>query len=312
MGISVSVPCIADTKSDNGAPPDIVTRYLSSQVVQPLNSAYSSLQVIQGGLDAIFMAKGITIQNKTGYGDEDCVDESPEEGLARLLLDSKASCLDAMNIIESVTMYDRLIRSLTILSPRLFGIKEVINECIFLNLKQTTSKGVDVIFISDGINDIEVKADRHQTLRMLGSLIRMGAKVSNYGDSIEVKFVHILSMDIPWENTTVSPPDAENSLIDGFIRISVKDKGFGLTSAQIENLKQHFIEFSSPEHHDGQGYSLDIWVANKIATMHGGKIGIYSDGSHKGTVFYIDLPIQCTYVPVSRPISGPNSLRSTR
>lgn len=290
MGTGVSSPaCNADeiVERSNFAN-DVITRYLGMQIVQPLNTAYSSLQIIQDGLDeAVANRRNIKLQLNASD------DLQNEAGLARLTIDSKAACLDAMNIIESVTLYDRLVRGLILLSPKLFFIKQAISECIVLNEKQTEALGVMVMSNFDMKTDIVLKADRHHLLRMLGSLIRGGAKVTDYGDYIEVKYQLISSMDVPWEDISSEVDVPKDDKEYPFMRISVTDRGQGRTPAQIEALGHHFVEFVPPERQDGQGYSLEIWLANKFAKMHGGKLSIYSAGHGKGSTFYFDLPVLC-------------------
>lgn len=129
--------------------------------------------------------------------------------------------------------------------------------------------------------------------------------MTKYGEELLVKFQLIPSLDVPWQADSKWFGEGKMDIDDCFVRISVIDNGPGLSSSQIDNLESHWIEFVAPELQDGQGYGLEVWVANKIAKMHGGKMAVYSAGRRKGAAFYIDLPLQCSSPPSRALSAGP-------
>jgi len=78
------------------------------------------------------------------------------------------------------------------------------------------------------------------------------------------------------------------------IKISIKDNGIGITSQEKENL---FTQFGKIERY-GQGLDiisngsgLGLYISKKIIELHGGEIGVESEGRNRGSIFYFTLPI---------------------
>lgn len=104
-----------------------------------------------------------------------------------------------------------------------------------------------------------------------------------------------------------------------FIRISVKDSGVGISKEDQRRLFREIVQFDAAKLQKGQGSGLGLWskfpimlslyfaprhllnlhvltflclaVSSRIVRLHGGKIGVESEGDGTGSVFYIDLPI---------------------
>jgi signal transduction histidine kinase len=81
-------------------------------------------------------------------------------------------------------------------------------------------------------------------------------------------------------------PDSEN--ISG-IRIAIADTGIGITSENIKQLFQPFVQIANllGERHEGNG--LGLILAKQIVELHNGKISVYSI-ENAGSCFTIELP----------------------
>jgi len=95
-----------------------------------------------------------------------------------------------------------------------------------------------------------------------------------------------------------TPPEGKISItserINENIKISFKDTGIGLTEKEKETI---FREFGKIEKY-GQGYDIEtegtglgLYISKKIIELHGGEIGVKSEGKNKGSTFYFSLPI---------------------
>jgi signal transduction histidine kinase len=73
---------------------------------------------------------------------------------------------------------------------------------------------------------------------------------------------------------------------NGGVRIMVSDTGRGIDPAdapRIFNLFTRGVE-------DGEGFGVGLALARSIVEMHGGSLGVQSEGIGKGATFTIDLP----------------------
>jgi len=71
--------------------------------------------------------------------------------------------------------------------------------------------------------------------------------------------------------------------------VSVHDQGPGLTSGQLDRI---FAPFESEQHSLGLG--LGLYLARRIAQMHGGDVWAESRGPGKGSTFVLALPLAGT------------------
>jgi signal transduction histidine kinase len=73
---------------------------------------------------------------------------------------------------------------------------------------------------------------------------------------------------------------------DGGIRITVSDTGRGIDPAEASRIFQPFTRAVQ----EGEGFGVGLAVARSIVEMHGGSIGVLSEGIGKGARFTIELP----------------------
>lgn len=78
---------------------------------------------------------------------------------------------------------------------------------------------------------------------------------------------------------------------DGFIHLSVKDYGVGITQHEQERLFQLFYRGENASD-TAQGYGLGLYFCYQLIQAHGGKIQVDSSGqSGNGTTFHLYLPV---------------------
>jgi signal transduction histidine kinase len=76
------------------------------------------------------------------------------------------------------------------------------------------------------------------------------------------------------------------------VRIVVQDTGIGLHAEDISKLFNLFSRGEGGEKTDSEGVGIGLYVARKIVEAHHGKIWAESEGLHKGSRFYVELPTQ--------------------
>lgn len=78
---------------------------------------------------------------------------------------------------------------------------------------------------------------------------------------------------------------------DGWVWLSVADKGMGIEKKDIPHIFERFYRADSARSREGAGgYGLGLAIAKRIAEMHKGTISVESQVG-KGTVFTVKLPI---------------------
>lgn len=74
------------------------------------------------------------------------------------------------------------------------------------------------------------------------------------------------------------------------IRIRIKDEGVGIGDEDIERIFSKFVRADNPLSHRVGGNGLGLYLAQKIVTLHGGKITVKSIPD-KGSTFTVTLPV---------------------
>lgn len=79
---------------------------------------------------------------------------------------------------------------------------------------------------------------------------------------------------------------------EGRARISVADSGIGIDTSDHEVIFRPFEQTLDARRRTGnQGLGLGLCIAKAIVEMHGGTIGVKSDGLGRGATFTVELPL---------------------
>lgn len=76
-----------------------------------------------------------------------------------------------------------------------------------------------------------------------------------------------------------------------YCRIQFIDKGFGLNKKDIKKIFKKFYRVQDRETHHIEGAGLGLFISSEILKNHKGRIQVESEGSGKGSVFTVSLPL---------------------
>jgi signal transduction histidine kinase len=145
------------------------------------------------------------------------------------------------------------------------NLLDVINHVIEKNRHLFDENKVDIRSRVD--KKVSVRADKLGLEELFDNLITNAVKYSPNGCSIVI--------------------DAEEG--KGFVTVSVKDKGVGLTEEQICHVFDEFYK-ADQSRHDLESSGLGLSICKRIVEMHGGCIWAESPGLGKGTTMFFTLP----------------------
>lgn len=72
--------------------------------------------------------------------------------------------------------------------------------------------------------------------------------------------------------------------------VEVRDSGSGLSPEQQKRLFHEIVQFNAKAQQGGGGSGLGLWISRQILELHGGSVGVYSDGPGKGSLFSFSVP----------------------
>ena len=101
-------------------------------------------------------------------------------------------------------------------------------------------------------------------------------------------------MDNLLSNAIKYGPNGGDIIINGTIEkdhviISIVDSGIGMTEDQIDHAFDEFYK-TDPSRHDLDSSGLGLSICKRIVELHGGNVGVKSQGLGKGSTFYFSLP----------------------
>ena len=138
--------------------------------------------------------------------------------------------------------------------------------------RQNPRKGKAIEYSLRLSGDALVEMDRVLIRRLISNLIANAVDASQPGGRIDIEIVRLLKID------------AE---IDWF-RVRVTDHGSGIPSENLNRIFQPYFTTKKTGDED-RGFGLGLAICRKIASLHGGSLGISSEVG-KGTVVSLDLP----------------------
>lgn len=76
----------------------------------------------------------------------------------------------------------------------------------------------------------------------------------------------------------------------GILLISIIDSGPGVSKDDQKKLFHEYVQIRPGALQKGQGTGLGLSISKSIVALHGGHIGMFSDGHGHGSTFFIELP----------------------
>jgi signal transduction histidine kinase len=105
-----------------------------------------------------------------------------------------------------------------------------------------------------------------------------------------------------------TPPDGVitvmANVVDGCLRIRIKDTGVGLEAGALERIFAMFEQSRPPSGQIASGLGIGLSLSRQFAEMHGGSVRASSEGLGKGSEFVVSLPVLSA---VRAPAAGAHS-----
>jgi signal transduction histidine kinase len=118
-------------------------------------------------------------------------------------------------------------------------------------------------------DSIEIEADPRRLQQVLWNLILNAIKFTPQGGAVQVTISRV--------------PDKQ------VLHIRVSDSGRGIALADLPHV---FGAFTLQTEANASGLGLGLYIARSIVELHGGTLGVASDGIDQGSSFTIELPLR--------------------
>ena len=147
---------------------------------------------------------------------------------------------------------------------------DIIDNTIFDFSGESRARGIEIIFLKPNNAIPHINADKEKVRVILQNLIENAIKYSNYHGKI---FISIKLND------------------DGFVEVSVKDSGIGISEDSKKKIFEKFYRTEKAQKKEAMGSGIGLYTVKKITEAHGGKVYFESEEGH-GTTFFFTLPVK--------------------
>ncbi len=254
---------------------------------------------------AVFAGSGLTIVNARDSGEES--DRRHNEFIAMLshelrnpmtpidgaISAAKRLCVEDERAVEMLTVAQRQMRHLRTLVDDLLDAARLKHGK--LAIKHSDTSLSEIVFDAvtairhhilsrrhtlriTGLDEpVYVRADHVRLSQVLGNLLSNAAKYTPVGGTIEL-------------NVRVEANNASDQS-DPLLVIDVADNGMGIDSAVQPRVFDLFAQSARGRARSEGGLGIGLAVAKRMVELHQGTISLRSEGSGKGTVVTLRLPI---------------------
>ncbi|RYZ98796.1 MAG: response regulator [Moraxellaceae bacterium] len=147
----------------------------------------------------------------------------------------------------------------------------------------------DLVIINDGKN-IQLDADPVRLSQVITNLLNNAAKYTPKGGRIEL----------------LTEQQGDEAIIQ------VKDTGVGITPDMTSEIFELFTQAGKTLDRAEGGLGIGLAISKQLVEMHNGTIKAESEGSGKGALFTIRLPVLAQQKEVNTQVAQTNSLGSTQ
>mmetsp|Transcript_14033 Transcript_14033/g.20983 ORF Transcript_14033/g.20983 Transcript_14033/m.20983 type:complete len:769 (+) Transcript_14033:170-2476(+) len=241
-------------------------RYVSHEVRSPLNAVCVGLHLLSQDIRLLT--------------------SSPD--VLNVMDDILHSCSDAVSILDGLLMFSRLDSGREVLQQEQVQASPFVPN-IFAGLSEEAKQaGVTLrVKYPNGLERFTLNIDKNKILVVVRNLIMSAVRMSPPHGAVDVT----VSLAATWTDDSQSLSSSTNSTDeDRVMRLEVRDYGHGIPKDKQESLFVDSSLFTPVDYQTGLGAGLELWIAKEYVRMHGGRIGMISEGRKgMGCLFYVEL-----------------------
>ncbi|MBN8749606.1 Sensory/regulatory protein RpfC [Xylophilus ampelinus] len=189
----------------------------------------------------------------------------------RQIIDRQVRHLSRM--VDDLLDVSRIVSGKIVLRPETVDLREVVARALELTLPALQQRG-EMPEVRLPAEPVLVHGDLLRLAQIVGNLLNNAAKFTDPGRAIRV----VLAVD-----PSVRDPQAI---------LQVIDEGIGIAPDLLPQVFERFVQGQQPLQRAAGGLGLGLAIAQSLARLHRGAIGVRSDGVGQGSTFELRLPLQ--------------------
>ena len=198
---------------------------------------------------------------------------------ASLIDDIRFSCLVAIDILNDFLLYEKMEGDALQLDKTLANTTQIIKGVFDQFQVQARHSQLNFELVGDLSQAVHASVDPQKIAQVIRNLVSNALKFSPRQGKVSM-VVKILD-----ETKRV--------------RLEVHDEGPGISKENQARLFKEIVQFHAAEQQKGQGSGMGLFISKQLVSMHGGDLGMESDGEGLGAMFFLELPFESTSTDLS-------------
>ena len=193
----------------------------------------------------------------------------------------RESGLVAVDILNELLLYEKIEAGIMALDASVVLFKPLLEATIRPFQISARSKGVSMTLRMDdcGSRLMGVEVDESKIAQVIRNFVSNAIKFTPQGGEVTVTLTYVT-------NQRLLSSDIKN-----WLRLEVKDTGHGIAPENQHKVFNQIVQFHANKQQGGGGSGIGLWISKKIVELHGGKVGLQSEGEGKGCTFFLELPL---------------------
>ncbi|HEX5109781.1 MAG TPA: ATP-binding protein [Vicinamibacterales bacterium] len=175
-------------------------------------------------------------------------------------------------IVEDVLDISRIVSGKIRLNVQAVDFPDVVRSAIDAIALAADAKGVRVETVLDP-QATPISGDPERLQQVLWNLLSNAVKFTNRGGKVQVHLERVNS----------------------HVELTVSDTGIGIRPEFIPHLFERFRQADGGITRERGGLGLGLSIARQLTEMHGGTIEAFSEGSGRGSMFRLRIPLMVVY-----------------
>lgn len=234
----------------------------------------------------IFLAKQIML-NQMQKNFIDSMTHELKTPLTSLKLYTETLKKHELSREKSISFFEIMLKDI----ERLDLLVNQVLDASRLELNSKKSINYSLIDLSQLIKNCCDLIIRKYSLEEYNIYCNCAIKSSVYSDSEALKLLvtNLIDNAVKYSNDIVNVV-VDADLVNGFIEITVKDSGIGISKKEIKKIFRRFYRIYDDSTKGIKGNGLGLFIVKQTVDNLNGKIEVFSEGKNKGTTFKVLIP----------------------
>lgn len=233
-------------------------RYVGHEIRTPLNTLHAGLELLE-----------IDYANSN---------HPPDCERATRIVEMRESCATAVEILNDLLQYEKLESGIMKLELSTVNPLPYINKVLAPFELVARQKCIRYDYHQDDnvdgtFNMLVIDIDQAKFGQVLRNFVSNAFKFTPKGGEISV--------------TCAVVPTSDKKRV---LRFQVKDTGHGIEMLNQRRVFHEIVQFNANTQQGGGGSGIGLWISRQIVELHGGKVGLFSQGKNTGCTFWLELP----------------------